>query len=202
MGRLHALVLLAWALLRSLLAPLLGTRRGLAEFRRSYAPDRLPPLTPDERRDLPLLTGCIACGLCDVGEGARMARSGGAYAGVMDLMLASSRNMPDFDAAVRSFDAVGDDRLAELEGAARCRYPCERSRLSSGRRPSRPPRWSRRLRGKLRSERNVRNTPAHIGRTLRRLLRCYVTRSGNLPSVSSGFLALSRVTRCVARRLL
>ena len=115
MGRLHALVLLAWALLRSLLAPLLGTRRGLAEFRRSYAADRLPPLTPDERRDLPLLTGCIACGLCNVGEGAAMARSGGVYAGVMDLMLASSRNMPDFDAAVRSFDAVGDDRLEELE---------------------------------------------------------------------------------------
>jgi hypothetical protein len=44
-----------------------------------------------------------------------MARSGGVYAGVMDLMLASSRNMPDFDAAVRSFDAIGDDRLAELE---------------------------------------------------------------------------------------
>ena len=116
MGRLHALVLLAWALLRSLLAPLLGTRRGLAEFRRSYAPDRLPPLSPDERRELPELTGCIACGLCDVGEGDRIARSGGVYSGVMDLMLASSRYMPDFDAAVRSFEVVGDERLAELEG--------------------------------------------------------------------------------------
>jgi len=116
MGRLHALFLLAWALLRTLLAPLLGTRRGLAEFRSSYAPDRLPPLTPDERRGLPELTGCIACGLCNVGEGERIARSGGVYAGVMDLMLASSRNMPDFDAAVRSFEAIGDDRLAELEG--------------------------------------------------------------------------------------
>jgi hypothetical protein len=118
MGRLHALVILAWALVRSLLAPLLGTRRGLAAFRRSYAADRLPPLSPGERILLPQLTGCIACGLCDVGEGARIARSGGVYAGVMDLMLASSRNMPDFDAAVRSFDAVGDARLAELE--ARC----------------------------------------------------------------------------------
>jgi hypothetical protein len=112
MGRLHALVLLAWALVRSLLSP----RRGLAEFRSSYAPDRLPPLSPDERRALPLMTGCIACGLCNVGEGERIARSGGAYTGVMDLMLASSRNMPDFDAAVRSFEAVGDARLAELEG--------------------------------------------------------------------------------------
>ncbi|MGD0526389.1 MAG: hypothetical protein ABSE49_14655 [Polyangiaceae bacterium] len=123
MGRLHALVLLAWALVRSLLAPLLGTRRGLAEFRSSYAPDRLPPLTPDERRTLPELTGCIACGLCDGGEGERMARSGGVYAGVMDLMLASSRNMPDFDAAARSFEAVGDERLAILERRCPVRVP-------------------------------------------------------------------------------
>jgi hypothetical protein len=118
MGRLHALLILAWALVRSLLAPIVGARRGLADFRRSYAPDRLPPVTPDERRVLATLGGCIACGLCDVGEGARIARSGGVYAGVMDLMLASSRSMPDCDAAARSFAAIGDDRLAELE--ARC----------------------------------------------------------------------------------
>jgi|SRR5579859_5213267 len=118
MNRLHALAILAWSLLRSLVAPLLGRRRGLVDFRRSYAADRLLPFSAEERRQLPLLTGCIACGLCDVGEGERIARSGGAYRGVMDLMLASSRNVPDFDAAVRSFDAVGDERLAELE--ARC----------------------------------------------------------------------------------
>jgi len=75
MGRVHALLLLAWALVRSLLAPLLGTRRGLADFRRSYAPDRIPPVSPEERRLLPLLSGCIACGLCDVGEGAAMVLS-------------------------------------------------------------------------------------------------------------------------------
>jgi len=126
MGRVHALLLLAWALVRSLLAPLLGTRRGLADFRRSYAPDRIPPVSPEERRLLPLLSGCIACGLCDVGEGAAMVRSGGAYAGVMDLMLASSRSMPDSDAAVRSFDAVTDERLAELEMRCPARVPMRR----------------------------------------------------------------------------
>jgi hypothetical protein len=126
MGRVHALLLLAWALLRSLLAPLLGTRRGLADFRRSYAADRLPPVTADERRLLPLLSGCIACGLCDVGEGIAMARSGGVYAGAMDLMLASSRNMPDYDAAVRSFDGVSDERLAELEARCPTRVPMRR----------------------------------------------------------------------------
>jgi hypothetical protein len=123
MGRLHALFLLAWALVRSLVAPLFGARRGLADFRRSYAADRLPPMTPEERRILPQLSGCIACGLCDVGEGARIARSQGVYAGVMDLMLASSRNIPDFDAAVRSFDAVGDERLAVLEARCPTRVP-------------------------------------------------------------------------------
>ena len=123
MGRLHALFVLAWGLLRSLLAPLFGGRRGLADFRRSYAADRLPPLSPGQRRLLPRLSGCIACGLCDVGEGAAIARSGGRYAGVMDLMLTSSRNMPDYDAAARSFEAVGDERLAELEGRCPARVP-------------------------------------------------------------------------------
>jgi hypothetical protein len=126
MGRLHALLILAWAFVRSLLAPLFGARRGLRDFRRSYAADRLPPVTPDERRMLPGLSGCIACGLCDVGEGARIARSNGGYAGVMDLMLASSRSMPDFDAAVRSFDAIGDQRLAELEERCPTRVPMRR----------------------------------------------------------------------------
>jgi hypothetical protein len=123
MGRIHALLILAWALVRSLLAPLVGARRGLADFRRSYAGDRLSPISPDERMALPKMSGCIACGLCDVGEGARAIRSGGVYAGVMDLMLASSRSMPDYDAAVRSFDAVGDARLAELERRCPARVP-------------------------------------------------------------------------------
>jgi succinate dehydrogenase/fumarate reductase-like Fe-S protein len=104
--------------LRTLLGNALGMRRGLADFQRSYAADRLPPVTPSQRRALPTFSGCIACGLCDVGEGARAAASHGVYAGVMDLMLASARSMPDYDAALAAFDAVGDARLAELE--ARC----------------------------------------------------------------------------------
>jgi hypothetical protein len=118
MGPLHALFTLAWALLRSLVGALFGQRRGLAAFRASYAADRLVPLDAAERRRAQAFGSCVACGLCDVGEGAAIARSGGAYAGVMDLMLASSRNMPDFDAAARSFEAIGDERLAVLE--ARC----------------------------------------------------------------------------------
>jgi hypothetical protein len=121
--RLHALAILAWALVRSLVAPLFGRRRGLVDFERSYAADRLPPISGDERRALPELSGCIACGLCDVGEGARIVRSRGTYTGVMDLMLASSRSIPDFDVAGRSFDAVGDERLRELEARCPTRVP-------------------------------------------------------------------------------
>ena len=123
MERLHALLRLTWALIRSVFAPLLGARRGLVAFRESYAKDRLPAVTPPERRQLAKLGGCIACGLCDVGEGARIAASKGAYAGVMDLMLASSRSMPDYDAAARSFAAVSDERLEELEAICPARVP-------------------------------------------------------------------------------
>jgi hypothetical protein len=123
MGRAHALLILAWALLRSLFAPLFGARRGLSDFRLSYAADRLPPVSTDERAVLLRAGACLACGLCDVGEGAAMARSVGAYAGVMDLMLASSRSMPEYDAAVRAFDAVSDARFAELEARCPARVP-------------------------------------------------------------------------------
>jgi hypothetical protein len=118
MEKLHALVILAWALVRTVLTHLMRATPGLAAFRRNYAADRLPPVSPAERRLLPLLGGCIACGLCNVGEGIRASASGGVYAGTMDLMLASSRSMPDYDAAVRSFARVPEERLAQLE--ARC----------------------------------------------------------------------------------
>jgi hypothetical protein len=123
MARFHALILLAWALVRSLLSPFLGTRRGLSAFRASYAADRLPPIRADERKLVPHMSGCLACGLCNVGEGAAMVRSRGVYSGVMDLMLASSRSMPDYDAAERSFADVGDERLAALEARCPARVP-------------------------------------------------------------------------------
>ncbi len=115
MERLHAAWILFWALLKTLIGPIFGARRGVAAFRASYARDRLPAVAPDERRALPAFGGCIACGRCDVGEAARAVASRGVYAGVMDLVVASSRSMPDFDAAARSFDVVDDARLTELE---------------------------------------------------------------------------------------
>ncbi len=126
MQRVHALFILAWALVRSLVAGLLGLRRGLADFQRSYAPDRLQPVSPADRTAMPTFGGCIACGLCDVGEGVRIASSRGAYRGTMDLMLASSRSMPDHDAALASFAATSDVRLAELEARCPTRVPMRR----------------------------------------------------------------------------
>lgn len=117
MERLHALLILAWALVKTLLWPVFGTRRGLAAFEESYAKkENLLPVGPEERRELPSFSRCIACGRCNVGEASRVVASKGAYAGVMDLVLASSRSIPDFEAAARSFEAVDDARLAELEG--------------------------------------------------------------------------------------
>src|SRR5258708_13259197 len=94
MGRLHALLILAWALARSLFATLLGARRGIADFQRSYAADRLSPLSEEERRVLPKFSGCLACGLCDAGEGAAMVRSAGRHPGAIDPMLATPPNIP------------------------------------------------------------------------------------------------------------
>jgi hypothetical protein len=72
-----------------------------------------------------------------------MARSAGVYAGVMDLMLASSRNMPDYDAAAASFDAVTEERLAEIEPRCPARVPMRavaalvRAKAAQVRRPAR-----------------------------------------------------------------
>lgn len=126
MDRLHALVILAWGLVRSLLAPLLGGRRGLRAFEESYASDRLPMVQEEERAAMATLGRCLACGLCDAGEGSRAAASAGTYAGAMDLMLASSRSMPDFDAAAASFAAVDDARLAALEARCPAQVPMRR----------------------------------------------------------------------------
>jgi hypothetical protein len=114
-GRLKAIWLLSWALLRALVRRLFGRRGGLAAFRANYDPDGLPPVTLEERRRLPAFSRCIACGVCDRGEGERMAKSAGAYPGPMTMVLAVSRSMPDFRAAARSFGFVSDAVLEQKE---------------------------------------------------------------------------------------
>lgn len=149
-GRALAYAVLGWSLLKVGVDRLFGKRTGMALFRDNYDGDRLPPLDAPERARLVDFSGCIACGLCDVGEGERIATSRGAYRGIMALALASSRSMPDFDAAARAVDHVPQGvlrakeaicpvrlPLAELAGFVRTKAALEMgaaSRLSMGRR--------------------------------------------------------------------
>jgi hypothetical protein len=114
-GRALALAVLAKALFEVTVEKLLGGRPGLAIFHENYDADRLPPLDAAEREQLARFSRCIACGRCDAGEGERIARSKGAYPGLMAIVLASSRSMPDFDAAALALDHVPDDVLAAKE---------------------------------------------------------------------------------------
>lgn len=126
-GRFQALFLLAWALIVTLFRRAFGRGpRGLALFRANYDADRLPPVSQEEREELSSFGGCIACGRCNVGDGPKMASSGGAFPGTMALMLAGSRSMPDYDAAVRGFAFVSDEELAEKEGGCPTGVPMRR----------------------------------------------------------------------------
>lgn len=115
-GRVKAWLLLTFALLRTVLRRLFSRRgRGLAAFRENYDADALPPVSPAERAAMPGFQRCIACGLCDRNEAERIAASGGAYRGLMALVLGASRSMPDFRAAAYSFSFVPEQVLAEKE---------------------------------------------------------------------------------------
>lgn len=123
-GRVKAFFMLAFALLVTTFRRLVSRRgTGLAAFRENYDADGLPPVTPEERAKMPGFERCIACGLCDRGEGARIAASGGAYRGVMALMLGGSRSMPDYRAAAYSFSFVPEEVLAEKERICPTRVP-------------------------------------------------------------------------------
>lgn len=115
-GRALALVVLAQSLLKVLVSRMVGAKTGLALFHDNYDADRLAPVDEAERARLSRFSRCIACGRCDVGEGERMARSGGRYPGLMAITLASSRSMPDFDAAEIALSYVPEEVLAEKEG--------------------------------------------------------------------------------------
>ena len=114
--RLKAIVLLALFLMKTVLRRIFtNNKSGIAAFRANYDADGLPPVSPAEREAMPAFSGCIACGLCDRGEAGRIEASGGAYRGVMALVLAGSRSMPDYRAAAYSFGFVPDAVLAEKE---------------------------------------------------------------------------------------
>lgn len=115
-ARILALFVLARSLAKVTLVRLFGTRAsGLVLFHQNYGEDRLPSLTTEQRSQLSSFSRCIACGRCDVGESERIGQSKGAYPGLMPIVLASSRNMPDFDAAALALSHVPDEVLAAKE---------------------------------------------------------------------------------------
>jgi hypothetical protein len=114
-GRALALAVLAKALVKAVVKRLFGERSGIALFHENYDADRLPPVSEEERAELPSFSRCIACGRCDVGEAPRIAASRGQYAGLMSFVLNASRSMPDFDAAALALDFVPVEVLARKE---------------------------------------------------------------------------------------
>ncbi len=114
-GRVLAAVILAWSLLKVLFARAFSRKTGLPLFHENYDADRLPSVDPAERAAMSRFSRCIACGRCDLGEADRIARSNGAYPGLMTIVLASSRSMPDYDAAVIALDHVPEAVLAAKE---------------------------------------------------------------------------------------
>jgi len=122
-GRALALVVLAWSLLKVLVGRLFGRKTGLPLFHENYDADGLPALDAAERERIASFSRCIACGRCDVGEADRIAASRGEYPGLMTLVLSSSRSMPDYDAAARSFAHVPMEVLAQKEEICPTRVP-------------------------------------------------------------------------------
>lgn len=122
--RLKAILLLALYLLKTVGRRIFTRNKsGIGAFRAAYDADGLPPVSQAERDAMPAFSGCIACGLCDRGESGRIAASGGAYRGVMGLVLAGSRSMPDYRAAAYSFSFVSDEVLAQKEEICPTRVP-------------------------------------------------------------------------------
>lgn len=114
-GRALALAVLAWSLVKVGVDRLFGAKTGLALFHDNYDADRLPSVDEDERSRIASFSRCIACGRCDVGEAERIARSEGRYPGLMTVVLASTRSMPDYDAAALALDEVPDEVLEAKE---------------------------------------------------------------------------------------
>jgi hypothetical protein len=124
---LAVLWVLGVALLATLAARVFGrSSRGLAAFRAAYGQDGLLPVSTDERTAMQSFGRCIACGLCDRGEGQRIASSAGGYPGVMPLILASSRSIPDYRYAVAGFRHVPDEVLEAKERVCPTRVPMRR----------------------------------------------------------------------------
>ncbi len=115
--RLHALWLLGWSFLLTLLRVYLriGTRRGYGAFLRLYQEDGLRPLDDTERHTLNGAGRCIACSRCERGDGPVRQRHGAVYPGLMSLVLAASRSSPDFIHGAIGWGVLSQEELQRRE---------------------------------------------------------------------------------------
>jgi hypothetical protein len=121
--RLKALLVLGCALAVTLFKRLLLRRRGLAAFVSNYEADGLSSVTEQERAQLGRFGGCIACGLCDRDETRTLQARAGSYSGLMGVVLAASRSMPDYAAASLSVAHLTPAQLSAKEELCPTRVP-------------------------------------------------------------------------------
>lgn len=136
-GRTRAFVILGWSFFR-VLFKLLFTKQppGLEQFHDNYDSEGLSAIEPRERQLMARFSRCTACGRCDFGEAERISQSAGEYPGLMQLVLASTRSMPDFDAAARGFVHVPQAVLQRKVGRCPVRIPfVELARFVRGKSP-------------------------------------------------------------------
>lgn len=126
-ARLKALVLLAFALLRTLWRRLLHPDiDGLARFNENYAEDGLTSLTARQRDEMRDFGRCIACGRCDAGDAPQVRDGRGHFRSTMGLVLAASRSMPDFRAAALGFAHSTEAELVRKEALCPTGVPLRR----------------------------------------------------------------------------
>jgi hypothetical protein len=95
----------------------------LDAFIANYEADGLSKVNEREREQLQSFGGCIACGLCDREESNGGPSANGSYSGLMTVVLAASRSMPDYAAAMRSVAHLNRAQLVEKEQICPTRVP-------------------------------------------------------------------------------
>jgi NAD-dependent dihydropyrimidine dehydrogenase PreA subunit len=118
----RSLVLLGWNFLLHLLsrATFLYRRGGTAKFRENFDPERLFPVTPEDRPLLASWQSCVACGLCEqVCPELLSAVPGGRGVGPQLVASGLHREMPSYGLSWPDAEA-----LSRCEGCGDCEAIC------------------------------------------------------------------------------
>ena len=113
-GRLFALFLLGFALIKTLLLRLLPRRSPLRGFDERYGVEGILAVTAEEHAILIGASRCIACGRCNDDR----APSGAPERRVMDLVLQGVRSLPGFRRTAVEFEGLRLEAARQAE--SRC----------------------------------------------------------------------------------